>query len=280
MVDLDGLVKQAHDMEPMPPSGARLAQIIADPASTIESIVEAASLDQALAGRVLRSANSAASAPRAPIHKIRDAVVRLGRHATLALALGTRVRSELQQPIPAYGFAENGLWKHSVATALATEALAAHCKASLPPSAYAAALLHDLGKLVFVRFFDPELLAVVDRAQNEGGCTPIEAEREVLEVDHAETGAHLARHWGLPEPIALGIQYHHAPENQEELTCHVVCVADEVAKLAVPGQKVPPHPENHAEAAERLGLTPNGREEAAKVVAERLAKVLELYGAS
>ena len=45
----------------------------------------------------------------------------------------------------------------------------------------------------------------------EGHCNPLQAEMEILEVNHAELGGLIARHWGLPDIIALGVQYHHAP---------------------------------------------------------------------
>ena len=52
---------------------------------------------------------------------------------------------------------------------------------------------------------------------------------EILEVNHAELGGPIARHWGLPSTIALGIQYHHTPTDDHPLVCHVVCVANVLA---------------------------------------------------
>ena len=134
---------------------------MADPESTLESISEVVSLDQALAGRALRAANSAASAASSPITTVRDAVVRLGRSTMLTLALGTQVRRNLQQAVPEFGLAANVLWRHSVATALVAESLATACTVRIPPESYAASLLHDIGKLVLARFLNPDLLCVL-----------------------------------------------------------------------------------------------------------------------
>jgi putative nucleotidyltransferase with HDIG domain len=261
-------------------SGTKLANLVADPESTLESIAEVVSLDQALTGRALRAANSAASASLSNIATVKEAVVRLGRSTMLTLGFGPKVRQQLQLALPEFGFGENMLWQHSVAAALIAESMGAICKVKIPPESYAAALLHDIGKLVLARFLDPELLAYLQRAQDEGRCNPLEAEMEILEVNHAELGGLIARHWGLPHVIALGIQYHHTPTDDHPLVCHVVCVANVLAKTVVPSDlRPPPHPEDHATSFQKLGIDSKLELQICKAVSARFAKVLELFGA-
>jgi putative nucleotidyltransferase with HDIG domain len=279
LLDLHQLVEKAYDLEAIPMSGARLAKIVANPDSTINDIIEVVSLDQALTGRVLRASNSAASAARMPVTTVKDAVVRLGRLTTLTLSFGSHVRKQLQASIPEFGLAENMLWQHSVAAALVTESLSSVARIDLPSESYAAALLHDIGKLVLARFLDPDLLEFLRRAQEEGCCNPLQAEMEILEVNHAELGALVVRHWGLPEDIALGVQYHHAPTDDLPKVCHVVCVANELAKLVQPAaEKKPPHPENHEASFLALGVDLPMRRKVVEAVSTRLAKVLEMFG--
>jgi putative nucleotidyltransferase with HDIG domain len=278
LLDLHQLVEKAYDLEAIPMSGARLAKLVADPDSSIGDIIEVVSLDQALAGRVLRASNSAASASRMPITTVKDAVVRLGRLTTLTLSFGKDMRKQLQASIPEFGLAENMLWQHSVAAALATESLSSLAKIELPSESYAAALLHDIGKLVLARFLDPDLLEFLRRAQEEGHCNPLQAEMEILEVNHAELGSLIVRHWGLPEGIALGVQYHHAPTDDLPKVCHVVCVANELAKLVKPAaEKKPPYPESHEASFLALGVDLPMRKRAVEMVSARLAKVLEMF---
>jgi HD-like signal output (HDOD) protein len=279
LLDLHQLIARAYDLEPIPMSGTKLANLIADSESTIESISEVVGLDQALAGRALRAANSAASAARSPITTVKDAVVRLGRSTMLTLGFGPRVRQNLQQAVPEFGLAENVLWRHSVATALAAESLGALGSVPIPPESYAAALLHDMGKLVLARFLDPDLLSFLRRAQEEGHCNPLQAEMEILEVNHAELGGLIARHWGLPNNIALGIQYHHTPSDEHPLVCHVVCVADVLAKTIEPvSQTPPPYPEDHTLSFQKLGVDARVQERVCEAVRARFGKVLELFG--
>lgn len=279
MLDLHQLIARAYDLEPIPMSGTRLANLLADPESSLDSIIQVVSLDQALAARVLRAANSAASAASSQITTVKDAAVRLGRSAILALGFGTGVRQQLQQPLPEFGLAENVLWRHSVAAALVVESLGVLGKVPVPPESYAAALLHDVGKLVLARFLDPDLQAYLQRAQDEGRCNPIEAEMEILEVNHAELGGMVARHWGLPNSLALGIQYHHGPSDELPLVCRVVCVANELAKVIVPESRRPePHPEDHSLSFARLGIDGPLRKKICDAVGLRFAKVLDLFG--
>jgi putative nucleotidyltransferase with HDIG domain len=280
VLDLHQLIAKAYDLEPIPLSGSKLASLIADPDSTLESIIEVVSLDQALTGRALRAANSAASAARSSITTVKDAVVRLGRSTMLTLGFGTKVRQQFQEALPEFGLAENVLWRHSVAAALAAESMGSMCKMQIPPESYAAALLHDIGKLVLARFLDPDLLSYLQRAQSEGRCHPLEAEMEILEVNHAELGGLIARHWGLPSSIALGIQYHHTPTEEHPLVCHVVCVANVLAKSILPAdESLPPYPEDHTASFQKLDINEQLAKRICEAVNVRFAKVLELFSA-
>jgi HD-like signal output (HDOD) protein len=281
VLDLHQLIAKAYDLEPIPMSGTKLANLVADPDSTLEDIIEVVSLDQALTARTLRAANSAASAARSQIATVKDAVVRLGRSAIVALGFGVKVRQQLQQALPEFGLAENILWRHSVAAALVTESMGVLGKVPIPPESYAAALLHDIGKLVLARFLDPDLLTYLRRAGEEGRCSPIEAEMEILEVNHAELGGMIARHWGLPTTLALGIQYHHTPNDDLPPVCHVVCVANHLAKVIVPESLVAqPHPENPAASFQALRVDEALRDKIREAVNARFAKVLDLFGVS
>ena len=279
MLDLQQLIAKAYDLEPIPMSGTKLASLVADPDSTLESIAEVVSFDQALTGRALRAANSAASASHSTITTVKEAVVRLGRSTMLTLGFGPKVRQQLQEAVPEFGLAENMLWRHSVAAALAAESMGSMCKAQIPPESYAAALLHDVGKLVLARFLDPDRLSYLQRAQSEGHCNPLQAEMEILEVNHAELGGLIARHWGLPERIALGIQYHHDPAEDHPLVCHVVCVANILAKSVLPDiEAKPPYPEDHTTSLTMLGIDAALEKRICQAVTARFAKVLDLFG--
>jgi putative nucleotidyltransferase with HDIG domain len=278
VLDVQQLIAKAYELEPIPMSGAKLASLVADPESTLASIIEVVSLDQALAGRTLRVANSAGSAARSTITTVKDAVIRLGRSTIVTLGFGTKMRAKLQQAVPEFGLAENMLWRHSVATALVAESMASLCKVTIPPESYVSALLHDIGKLVLARFLDQDLLSYLERAQAEGRCNPLQAEMEILEVNHAELGGLIVRHWGLPESIAMGVQYHHGPDIGHPVVCDVVCVANVLANSIVTAGKPPLYPEDHTRSFQALGVDAALAERIRVAVDARFVKVLEIFG--
>ena len=275
-MDLDALIAQAYNLEPLPLSAARLASLVADPDSKLASLTDVISLDPSLTVKVLRAANSARLAARSPITNVNDAVIRLGRGTILSVVVGVAARKHLQQPVPEYGLGENALWEHSVAAALVAETVEQICKVNIPPEAFAAALLHDIGKLVLGRFLDARTLELLNEAQERGRLNPLEAEREILKVNHAELGGLIAKKWGLPDSIVKGISFHHQPDAGEERICDVVCVSNDIAvATGLVNMPVPRWPEDHSGAFKRMGLDNEAEIRVADVVKSRFKQVLE-----
>jgi len=275
-MDLDALIAQAYNLEPLPLSAARLASLVADPDSKLASLTDVISLDPSLTVKVLRAANSARLAARSPITNVNDAVIRLGRGTILSVVVGVAARKHLQQPVPEYGLGENALWEHSVAAALVAETVEQICKVNIPPEAFAAALLHDIGKLVLGRFLDKRILELLNEAQEQGHLNPLDAEREILKVNHAELGGLIAKKWGLPDSIVKGISFHHHPDEGEERICDVVCVSNDIAvATGLVNMPVPRWPEDHSRAFKRMGLDNDAETRVADVVKSRFKQVLE-----
>jgi len=94
----------------------------------------AIALDPALAGKLLGLANSVASGRRVEIVSIRDAVVRMGIGAALALVTATAVSARTRLALPQYRLAEGELWRHSVSPSIVAQVLPAYCSVTIPPS--------------------------------------------------------------------------------------------------------------------------------------------------
>ncbi len=278
MIDLNALIAKARDLDPLPASATRLAAVVARAEVDTQEVVKVVSLDQALTARLLRVANSVGSASVSPVKTVKQAVVRVGHATVLAIAVAGGVRRRMKQSLPQYGMSEDQLWRHSVATALATEEIERRCGTVIPPEAFTAALLHDVGKLILARFLAPETVELLARAQGEGGLTRLQAETELLGVQHAELGGLIAQVWGLPEGIASGVSYHHTPELARSPICDMVCVANCVAK-GVRGAPVPQPmgPEEHGDAFARFGLTPQELPELSAAVGNRFLAVLAQF---
>jgi HD-like signal output (HDOD) protein len=214
------------------------------------------------------------------VSTVRDSVIRKGTAQVLALAIAAGARPFLQPKIPAYCLGEGALWRHSVAAAVATEAMQGLGEFAVPPEAFTAALLHDVGKLILGRFLTPAILAFIRRAQEVDHLGQLDAESLLLEANHAELGGLIAQHWKLPPRIVLGITYHHHPEEGRDAVCDLTCLADQIAKYieaSLEGRKgeivVPP------DLAERLALSPTAAERLCPLALARYTQVRSRYNA-
>lgn len=278
MIDLNSLIERSFDLEPLPATVGRLAAIIGDEDKGIADIVEVVSLDPPLTARLLRVANSAASATRYPITTVHAAIGRLGGGAVLSLATGAAVKKRLQQSCPELGLSEGALWRHSVAAALAVEEARPFCKVSLPPESFTAALLHDIGLLALTRFLSADVLRALQRSREEGHMPPLLAESEILGVHHGEVGGLIVQRWKLPEVIRLGITYHHNPSDAPSPIGDVVHLAETVAEHSGARVEVSQVPAPMDEdAMRRLRITPEGFASLCAAVIDRLEDVMRQY---
>ena len=119
MKPITEIVTQAEKLKPLPNTVVKLAQVIADEHSTIDDVTEIIRYDQALTADILKIANSAFSASNRSIDNIRDAVIRLGSARILEMVVSKKVKFIMKRGLDQYGYSENDLWRHSVASALA-----------------------------------------------------------------------------------------------------------------------------------------------------------------
>ena len=88
--------------------------------------------------------------------------------------------------------------------------------------AFAAGLLHDIGKLLFAANL-PEVFTRVVRKAREQRCNYWEAEAQLLPgMGHAELGATVLGIWGLPASITEAVALHHSPWRQRKETFNAV----------------------------------------------------------
>jgi HD-like signal output (HDOD) protein len=230
MLDPVALVKAAHALDPLPATVSGLAALVVREDWSLAEATHLVEFDPALTGRLLRLANSAATAGLSPVTTAREAIQRVGIGPALAFAAASGLGRYLRRALPEYGLAEGHLWRHAVASALAADRIAKRSEVHLPPEVFAAALLHDIGKIVLARFLDAEHLSRLAAAREQGAVSSLEAEIATLGVTHAELGGLIAAHWRLPERIVSGLIHHHAPDDCGEPVCDGVYLANVAAK--------------------------------------------------
>ncbi len=208
---LDDVVRQVESLPRLPDTALRLAGLIADPASTVQEIVEAIRYDQTITAELLRICNSAFSGLVRRVNSIDDAVLLLGTAKVLQLAMSAHVRGTLVRPQSGYGLQHGALWEHSVAVAVGSCYLGQRAGVREPGLLFTMGLLHDIGKVVLNDCVSAEYAQIVQEV-NERQLAFHEAEQQILGFTHAEVGARLAETWNLPETVVRCIRYHHDPQ--------------------------------------------------------------------
>jgi len=227
-----GIAKAIEALEPLPATAGRLASLLARNDWELAQVEEAIALDQALTPRLLALANSALMARGREIATVREAVVRLGAQHVVQVAMSVGLRKRFAVALPSYGLSHGQLWNHGVAAALAAQLLADRRRGAVPPEAFTASLMHDVGKLVLDRFLDDEQVASLQKTQ-ECGATLRTAELQHLGIEHSEVGAAVLAHWKLPERLRVAVQHHHTPAETDDPLASAVHVADVVGHRAV-----------------------------------------------
>lgn len=191
----------------LPPVAARVLELCVDEKADLGALVDLIRSDPALTSSVLKVANSAAYRAVSPVTTVERAAALMGarsmRYAVLGVTILRHVASGGQRQ-PGYH-----LWRHSLACALACEALARRC--GLPADeAFVWGLLHDVGRFPMLAEMKP------DAGAGSGGRRfTLEAERRQFGIDHAETGALLLSRWRVPASIWMVVRHHHAPDAAE-----------------------------------------------------------------
>jgi putative nucleotidyltransferase with HDIG domain len=119
---------------------------------------------------------------------------------------------------------------HGQTVALAADRLAEEVGFAERDDLFCAALLHDVGKLVFALAIGDANWCVDTRR-----TTPeqrIREERRLATLDHACLGAVLTERWGLPERLSEAIGGHHRSDSEASLTS-LLRLADIVAHYAI-----------------------------------------------
>lgn len=187
--------------------------------------------DLALGTAVLKVANSAFYAGAMKVSSLPAAVTILGTNAIKNVVFFAGLVSKFdERAVPDFDLDE--MWRHSVAVANNALALARHfrMKQEAADEAFSAGLVHDIGKLIFLKTMRKEFQRALEIAEDE--AVPLhEAEAWVFGAGHEEVGAYLLQLWGLPDGVVEAVMYHH---HALEAVCKtrtalsLICVANEI----------------------------------------------------
>jgi len=157
--------------------------------------------DQALAGHVLRVANSSAYAPKEPIVSLRQAVSRLGISTVQEIAIAVSLNGRVFNA-PGWQVRIRDLWMHSAAAAVYAKEVARFLRFNVE-SAFMCGLLHDIGRPVVLQ-------ALLDIAKRRTDLpVPQKIAEAAMDEFHERVGAMVIRRWKLASWLIETTANHH-----------------------------------------------------------------------
>lgn len=208
------IISRVGTLPPLPDTAVKLMEVINDPSSSVDEIVEVIRYDQAVTADVLKLCNSAYFGLSRSITSLNEAMLRLGTVKVLQLVMSVHTSSILANEQRGYGLDPGVLWRHSVAVALAASIVAQKINLTNVNLVFTGGLLHDIGKVVLNEYVAEEFGKILGLVK-ENRLSFVEAEHQVLGYSHQEIGGKIARMWKLPDPIVRCIRYHHDPGDLE-----------------------------------------------------------------
>jgi putative nucleotidyltransferase with HDIG domain len=222
---VDELIGRVQDLPSLPNVVMEVYRIADEPTVNAQKMSMIITRDQGFAARLLRMANSAYYGLSRQVGTVEESVVVLGVQAVKNLALLAGTYPLLQKPVSGYTQNPNGLWIHSLATALIAQAGGRLMDIPVKNEAFTAGLLHDVGKLVISTYLSGWMGDLHEMVMDKG--MPVhKAEQQLFGFTHEAVGAAVVEQWNLPAKIVQMIRYHHQASESEDPACALIEFAD------------------------------------------------------
>jgi HD-like signal output (HDOD) protein len=220
---LSAMADDSLELPPPPQVAVEVARLTradeTDEGQTSANAAELATLiqrDVALAGQVMRVANSALYARRTPVVTLPQAIAWLGMREVRTIAYSVAVQGQVFAST--YFRTEmTELWRESIITALFAQEVA-RLKRRNVESAYLCGLLHRVGMAI--------VLARVGSAALVNRLSPDPRQVSAFAAAHeSRVGAQLAQSWSLPPAVTATVAHWSNPLDAKEFRTEVMEVA-------------------------------------------------------
>jgi putative nucleotidyltransferase with HDIG domain len=205
----------AERLQPVPQAALKIMRLIEEGDYDIRMLAAELRKDQVLSARTLQLSNSVMFSLRQRIDSIDQALMHLGVNLVMKFVIAAAVEGFFAQAGSGYSLCKGGLYHHAVGAAVIAEKLAGLTQAAKPGLAYAAGLLHDIGKVVLDQFFSAAFPLFYRRLIEDRTADFISAEQALFGTTHTAVGFHLAQRWSFPDSLAEAIRCHHDPAGSD-----------------------------------------------------------------
>lgn len=238
----DQLKRDNLDLPLLPVIANQVLMLSSDPNADATKLSTLIQQDQALAGKVLRIANSPAYLPRSPIVSLQQAIAWLGLNVMAGLAFSVSIQSGVFTT-KGYEKEVRTLWHQALATGLYGKEIARRIRRNVE-NAFLCGLLHTIGKPLVLHL-------MITSGQTLQFRLPWTLMESLIQEWHIPAGAKLAEAWTLPEPVQEAIRLYSDQDVHQATSptqgAMITCLADHLASWLL-------DPSSHDE--ERLRVLP------------------------
>ncbi|MCX8022108.1 MAG: HDOD domain-containing protein [Syntrophorhabdaceae bacterium] len=224
-----GELKKIELLPTFPNIVREVMDIIENPLSSASDVAQ--HLDPSLVSEVLRIANSAYYGTK-NFRRISSI-----EHAIAVIGFGQLSLIILQMPFLSLiderdkNFDRVKYINHSLTTGAIGKGLSETLNLGNPNEVYVSGVIHDLGIIVLYRYFKREWVAIRELME-EKSIARVDAEREIMSMDHGYLGGLLLEIWNIPEAITEAVKFHHFPDRviESKGNIAVLYIANRLAK--------------------------------------------------
>ena len=229
---VEDIIKKIDTLKPVSNLGEKIMEISSNPDSSLSDLVEVIKYDQSMTANLLRVCNSALFGLKREIESIHQAVAYLGIERVACLAMMENSSGNFMKAQQGYDLNEGELWRYSVSSALIAQDLAEKRGLANVPLIFTSALLKDIGKVILSTYVKDSFKDVLALVQQKD-ISFIDAEKEIIGIDHAELGAKVAERWQFSPALVNIIRNHHHPEKStaDDLSIPIVYLADAICMM-------------------------------------------------
>jgi len=244
------ILEKIKDLPTLPGVYFKINRLLQDRQASLENVSRAIEVDPAMSAKILRLVNSAFYGMRSKSSSISHAIMVMGFNTVKNAVVSVTVLDTLGFKETLRDFDIAAFWRHSISVAVLAKQLAGGSRLVPVEDAFMTGLLHDIGKIIMVRYFGDEFAKVLQKMR-EDRCSFADAETEVAAIDHVQIGAYLVRKWQLPENVIEAVAGHHYHISSSASSGLVDCIVIANA-LANSGYRINPEDyvfETHVEKA-------------------------------
>jgi HD-like signal output (HDOD) protein len=202
--------KVAGDLPSIPLLVKDMMRVISNTDTASFALCDIIRKDQSIFSKILKIANSVEyrQGRTERITDLNDAVLRIGTENVRKTLLATSVLDTFLDGDGEDRFKLEGLWLHSCGVAIACSVLSERFDCEFSDQAYAIGLLHDLGKVIKIKFLKKKFLREV-KFSVKNKTSLWFSEKALGHLQHDLIGSMIIAKWSISSVVENTTRWHH-----------------------------------------------------------------------